>query len=542
MPDITAEHPHPHPTRAGTGSIIAVRNLTMLGMALTLGMLVLGALVLVQTRNDAWRQADQASANLALALERGIARNISAFDSSLQGAVATLQQPGIDQVSPPIRQAAVFAQTAGTQYLGSILLLDAKGNVIEDSTSLVPHRLNLGDRDYFQVHRTEADTGLYISHPFHSRLRGGGPTVAFSRRVTNPDGSFRGVIIGAMRLAFFKDLFARLDLGAEGSVGLFRADGWLIARYPERNGDFNRNLSGTAVFRGYLSAPPGQVVDAVSTDGIERRYIFRQIGTLPLILSVGVSTREVFAAWWRRALVIGPILAALCIATVALCLLFRREMLRRLGAESALLAAAARLTVLASTDPLTGLLNRRAFETELSEEWRRSISSQSVVAMMMLDVDSFKPYNDHYGHQQGDSALRSVAECLSQQIRCPRDLGARYGGEEFIVLLPQTDLGGAALIAERVRSAVAALAIPHQASTHGHLTVSIGVAAVVPKPGERETMLIAAADEALYEAKNAGRNGVARAGEGTARRQTHSLPPPPLFATPLRQEAFGTGA
>lgn len=168
---------------------------------------------------------------------------------------------------------------------------------------------------------------------------------------------------------------------------------------------------------------------------------------------------------------------------------------------------------LAFIDGLTGLHNRRALDERLARELRHAARTGQPLALCLIDVDFFKAYNDHYGHQAGDDALRAVAQALQAAMLRPVDLAARYGGEEFLCLLPATDAAGAAAVAERLRAAVQALALPHAHSgVASVLTVSVGVAHWAAAPGgppaaAAETLL-AAADAALYEAKHAGRNRV----------------------------------
>lgn len=491
------------------------RWLTMLGLLVMLGTLALGATVLLDARRDAWRQAEQASSNLVLALERDIARTISAYDLSLQGAAEASRQPGINEISPELRHTALFDRAASADYLGSLLILDAAGDITADSTGIVPHRINLSDRDYFTVHRDRADAGLYVSQPFRSRLRGGDASIAISRRLSGPDGGFAGVVVGTLRLAYFHTLFARLDIGDGGSITVLNTVGRIIARRPSREDGLESDVSKSKTVQRFALARAGQFTAASAVDGVKRLFSYRGVGDLPLLVNVALSVDGIYRAWWRKAVMTGSMLLVLSGATLALCLLFRREMLRRLAAERSLLAAAGRLQVMASTDPLTGLANRRAFGEALGEAWKGATAAQTPLSLLMIDADCFKAFNDAYGHPAGDAVLQAVAECVRGRLHRPRDLGARVGGEEFAVLLPGLDAAGALAMAERMRGAVLALDIAHRGSPSGLVSVSIGVAVALPQPGEAAGLLVQEADAALYKAKRAGRNRVAAAGAGS---------------------------
>lgn len=157
-------------------------------------------------------------------------------------------------------------------------------------------------------------------------------------------------------------------------------------------------------------------------------------------------------------------------------------------------------------DGLTGLPNRRAFDELLGQEWRRGARLKSPLSLIMLDIDHFKQYNDFYGHLAGDECLRQVGRQLATVGRSI-DFVGRYGGEEFVCILPHTNLEGAAKVAERLQSAVRELQISHERSSAGeHVSISMGVATVVPSGGCSEEELIAAADQQLYAAKGAGRD------------------------------------
>ncbi|MDY7559297.1 PleD family two-component system response regulator [Pseudomonas sp. 10B1] len=164
---------------------------------------------------------------------------------------------------------------------------------------------------------------------------------------------------------------------------------------------------------------------------------------------------------------------------------------------------------LMNSDGLTGLSNRRHFDEYLELEWRRAAREQTQMSLLMIDVDYFKAYNDSFGHLEGDEALRGVAQAIRASCARPSDLPARYGGEEFALVLPNTSPGGARLLAEKLRHTVTALAIPHNSPVPGStLSISIGLATMIPQPGSNSRQLIQEADKGLYSAKNNGRNQV----------------------------------
>lgn len=164
---------------------------------------------------------------------------------------------------------------------------------------------------------------------------------------------------------------------------------------------------------------------------------------------------------------------------------------------------------LATQDGLTGLFNRRTFDQQLRHEWKRLARERLSLSVILCDIDFFKAYNDTYGHQSGDECIRQVAAQLRRGTRRPADLCARYGGEEFVVLLPNTEPDGAIQVAEAVRSLVRAQAIPHERSkVSPWVSMSFGVAGEVPRLDQSPDHLISRADQALYQAKGAGRDRV----------------------------------
>jgi diguanylate cyclase (GGDEF)-like protein len=172
------------------------------------------------------------------------------------------------------------------------------------------------------------------------------------------------------------------------------------------------------------------------------------------------------------------------------------------------------LTRLSAVDGLTGIANRRHFDETLLKEWRRCMRDEKPLALLLIDVDFFKPFNDNYGHQVGDECLKSVARTLAETLNRSSDTVARYGGEEFGVILPDTDLAGACSVAESMRRAVEALGITHRFSAAApKITISVGLSSAIPQRGDDSGFirLLRQADAALYGAKSAGRNQVLQA-------------------------------
>ncbi len=168
-----------------------------------------------------------------------------------------------------------------------------------------------------------------------------------------------------------------------------------------------------------------------------------------------------------------------------------------------------RFNALADTDMLTGIPNRRKFEEVFEQEWRRSIRNNQSIAVLMLDVDLFKKYNDDYGHLAGDGCLHEIAKVMQSSLKKPGDFVARYGGEEFVLILPNTGLAGAKRVAETIRAAIEGLHIARgMPMPYPAITVSIGTVCTVPEIGDSPWELLEKADAALYAAKKNGRNRV----------------------------------
>lgn len=214
------------------------------------------------------------------------------------------------------------------------------------------------------------------------------------------------------------------------------------------------------------------------------------------------------------------------LARVHSALRLKTEMNRRKAREADLLVLNERLAEinrelerLSATDSLTGLANRRSFNEFLSREWLRGQREQQPFSVILIDIDHFKKYNDHYGHLEGDVCLQKVSWALQGALCRAGDLLARYGGEEFVAILPNTEIQGAAELAAAFHSHVRELAIPHNASpVSSIITISVGIAGLIPNQSLSSSKVITMADEALYRAKQAGRSQSVIAADSTGHR------------------------
>ena len=479
--------------------------LLILGSGLTVTLIVIIVAALLTREHASTVQAAQrATTNITQLINADVLRNVELYDLALQGLITATTRKDLPQASPDIRHMVQFDQSTAAPFKGEVLLLDADGTVIADSSTLWPTPRNFANRDYFQAHRQNAQAGLFISRPFRIRCNCDQVwRIAFSRRVTGPDGEFAGVAVATMRLAYFDQLFNRLTIGNGSSVNLLNNQGILLAQQPLLERDMiDKDLSDRPNFKRILREGEGSFRAISAITGTERLYTFTNVGELPLIVVVALASEDVFAPWKRAALLTSGATGVLCIGLLWLTWMLRRELRRRYRAEQV-------LSELAATDALTGLANRRTLDQRLRLEWDRAQRSTEPLTLLMIDVDHFKAFNDRHGHHGGDEALRTVAQVIGNNIRRPADLAARYGGEEFAVVLPDTDARGAWVIAEHIRSGVEHL--PRVAGAEQPITVSIGMSTWDKRSRLSLETLLLHADQALYEAKHSGRNRIVEA-------------------------------
>ena len=477
-------------------------RLLILGSVLTALLIVaIVAVLLIREHANTLQTATRTANNITQLIDADVLRNVELYDMALKGLIAAAERNDLHSVSADIRHLVLFDRSAAAPYKGDILLLDANGEVIADSSLLTPNSGNFADRDYFQVQRKDPEIGLYISRPFMARCVCDDQwRIAFSRRVSGPDGRFQGVAVASMRLSYFHQLFSSLNIGSNSTINLINHQGILLAQEPLLEvGMIDKDMSQRPNVARMLRERDGSFQSISSVDRQARLYSFSNVGNLPLIVAVALSSDEVFAPWRRAAWLVSIATGVLCVGllwlTWALCV----ELRRRHGVEQM-------LSELAATDALTGLANRRTLDERLRLEWDRAQRSTEPLTVLMIDVDHFKAFNDRHGHQGGDDALRTVAQVIDSNIRRPADLAARYGGEEFAVVLPHTDAKGAWVIAEHIREGVQHL--PRVGGDAQPITVSIGMSTWHKRSRMTLEGLLLKADQALYEAKNRGRNRI----------------------------------
>ncbi|WP_227791641.1 diguanylate cyclase [Burkholderia sp. BE17] len=469
------------------------------GLLIAMLMTAICALSLYQSRRDATTYTRENLRNIALIAQRDIERNFELYESSLQTLAGRLGNARIMQMPPTLRRQFLLDGLANSNTLGSILAIDPTGRVILDSEDATPHTRNLSDQIYFTAQRDHPTLGFFLSPPFHSRARRGDLCVALSLRIPAPVGKFGGVVVMIISLDYFRQLLSVLSLGPGGSASLIGKDGMMVMRVPYQASVIGKNISGASTFKRFMASAEGSFSETASLDGVRRLYWFAQMGRLPWIIMVAAAHDDIYRPWGKRAATIGALVLSLGALIVVLSYLLGGQLRRRAQIE-------AELQLLAETDALTGLNNRRLLDRILKAECHEAIHARTPISLLFIDLDRFKGYNDTYGHVAGDAALAAVARCIVENLRQPGDHACRYGGEEFVVVLPNATERHAYDVAERIRTEIENRNLAHALNESGCVTVSIGIVTWRPDRGDDLAALLHAADSAVYRAKARGRN------------------------------------
>ncbi len=474
-----------------------MKRLIAAGCTLTLCLSAICAYVMYDAGLRDYEEARVASSNLVATLAADVARNIEKIDLSLQAVQDGLKLPEVNRLDPAMRNMVLFDRSTTSSDMGSILAIDRHGNIKVESRSLTPRPDNYSQKEYFQYHLHNADDRLYVTRPYVNHL--GAYIIGVSRRLVDSAGNFDGVVVGVIKVSYFYDLFKKIQMAPGDSLTITRSDATVLMRFPFDISSIGRVLSNSRINEAFKKTPSG-IFDGVSTsDGVYRLFAYQQAGDLPLIVSVGRSIDSIYANWRLQAWVIGSMVAALCAFNLALIVFLARSLRQRADAEF-------ELARMATTDALTGLANRRRFDKVIQSEWNRMRRAGQPLALLMIDADYFKAYNDRHGHQAGDKALAAIADRIASAICRASEFSARFGGEEFAVVLPGESIAGALAIAERIRANINSLRGQQSSQPDVTPTISIGVASVMPQAGLTPEDLIKRADLALYQAKDRGRD------------------------------------
>jgi diguanylate cyclase (GGDEF)-like protein len=512
----------------------------------------------------------------ARSLEDARARQIAtAADefSSLAKHSSDTEREVISSVETVLRSAAYIRATSGgiakscdmlraslprsLPWIRNILIVGGEGRV-QCSTSNTAVGVDLSDRTYLQQARATRD---FVFSDFIFARQSNVPVVMAAYPVAALNSESDAVVLAAISLDWMSKMMSNLGGRPGVSAVLVDGNGTVLAAPSDQGNLVGKSLDDlpllSAIAEPALTSSQEEgSLSFTAADGSKRAISFARVAGTSARLIVSNDEEEATAAIDRNIrtaylqlglvslfVLLGALIAAETLIIKPIELLagaakrfgqgdwsarasrehlpsefvplarsFNAMAARLSQRERELLATNDRLTVMASIDMLSGLANRRGFQSRLEYEWMKSQQHGSELALLMIDVDHFKLYNDTYGHPEGDACLTRLGETLSTIAAENLGFAGRYGGEEFCLLLPNAEADRAREVGETVRAAVQELNLPHRTSLHQCVTVSVGVAAARPNDSQRPGDLIEAADAALYAAKHRGRNTVVEHG------------------------------
>lgn len=471
-----------------------------------------------QLRRLELSNAGISTVNLTHALAGQASSAFKMVDTVLVGIVNRVEHDGLAASDNDALYGLMMDHMAELPALQGLFVYDERGTWIINSAGQAFNGRNNADRAYFGHHRGSPDRGVHIGAPIIGRTSGVW-VIPVSRRLENADGSFAGVVLATIRIDFFRKIYEQIELRRDGKLTLALIDGTRLLSIPFSQTEIGAELGASPPFPELVKTLPNGGLLEVSEGGRALLYGVQRAGDYPVLIASARSKDQVLEPWRESVLAAGMAFLALAAGLAALGLYMMRQMGVRDSLERDLIETKtvlehvnASLLEQSQVDPLTGLFNKRYFETAMEWEILQARREDSPLAALMIDVDHFKKYNDGYGHLAGDTTLTEVARAIRSGASRPRDVAARFGGEEFVVLLPATDLEGAALVAETIRAGLQERGLAHRDAPGGVVSVSIGVSCIAPAHAAdvaaAALALLDRADRALYDAKANGRNRV----------------------------------
>ncbi|WP_434674474.1 sensor domain-containing diguanylate cyclase [Pseudomonas sp. R1-15] len=485
-------------------------SLSLIGFVLLvcLSLILATAWQIVQSSGERVDAAKITVSNIVLAAEQQARDTMLQADNTLRDLAERVAHDGSGPDQQERLAKLMARQVNDIEGVQGLFIFDAQGNWMANSFSEGLQTKNNGDRAYFRYHREHDDQSIHVGSIVESRTTGD-MVIPISRRIQTADGAFAGVALATVPVLYFQSFFKRMAVDDEGVIFLALDNGELLARRPTVAALMTTNLSKGEIFSRYLpESDSGTAVIKSIVDGIERIYAYRRLAGLPIVAAAGVSYEHVFAPWWSYVYQSVALVGSIILALAVLGSLLYRQIQQLLVAEYELKIIRKELEVIAHTDGLTSLANRRSFDLAMDKEWKRATRNQTSISVILLDIDLFKQYNDRYGHLSGDDCLVHVANLIAANVNRPGDIAARYGGEEFVVLLPDTELAGAVMVAENIRLSLSNANLQHSASPFEIVTISSGVVSTSRTGEESPKEFLIKADRLLYAAKSKGRNRV----------------------------------
>jgi diguanylate cyclase (GGDEF)-like protein len=540
--------------RAKLKKLLGIRaRLALLAVILVAPLMLERARSLEDTRAKQIAAASEEFANLTQHSADTQREVISSVETMLKSAAYIRASGGIARSCEVLRASL----PTNLPWIRSIMIV-AKDGLVQCSNQNMLVGLNLSDREYFKKAQETRDF-VFSDYLFAKSSKKPIMMGAYPVAAINPEDD--AVVVAGINLDWMSKIMANLG-GRPGILSLLvDSAGVVLAAPPDQASMIGRPLDNVPLLsaiadKALSSSDPTGSLSFTATDGSKRAISFARIPGTQSRLIVSIDENKVTAAINREIRTAYLQLGFVCLFVLLGALIGAEKLIinpievmtgmaKRFGdgdwsarvarsklpseftplarafnamaaqlsqRERELLATNDRLTVMASIDMLSGLANRRGFQSRLDFEWLKAQQYRRELSLLMIDVDHFKLYNDTYGHPEGDACLTRLGETLSGIAADTMGFAGRYGGEEFCLLLPNTNALKALEIGEIVRAAVQDLRLPHATSNHQIVTVSVGVAATLPNETQRPGDLVEAADAALYAAKHRGRNTVVEHG------------------------------